>query len=100
MCQQYSLDWLLFGAKLPDANDFEPPASSSCSYVSAGLQAVLEFYFVHYLYVCSGTKRATSLGTTSVNVYITIYQLCAISAGILADKIIGTCKWIDTICAV
>lgn len=44
---------------------------------------------MHYLYVCSSTEQATSLGTTSVNVYIAIYQLCAISAGILADKIIG-----------
>ena len=66
-----------------------PPHHHHHSYVSAGLQAVLEFYFVHFLYVCSGTERATSLGTTSVNVYIAIYQLCAISAGILADKLIG-----------
>lgn len=50
---------------------------------------MLEFYFVHYLFVCSGTERATSLGTTSVNVYIAIYQVSAISAGILADKVIG-----------
>ena len=60
--------------------------------MSAGLQAVLELYFVDYLFVCSGTQRATSLGTTSVNIYIAIYQLCAISAGFLADKVIGTHK--------
>ncbi len=49
----------------------------------------MELYFVRYLYVCSGSERATSLGTTSVNVYIAIYQLAAISAGFLADKIFG-----------
>ena len=51
---------------------------------------MLEFFFIHYLYICSGSERATSLSTTSVNVYIAIYQLCAISAGFLADKVIGT----------
>ena len=60
-----------------------------CRYVSAGLQAVLELYFRQYLYICVGTKRK-SLGTSSTNVYIAIYQLAAISAGILADKVIGT----------
>ena len=67
-------------------------------YVSAGLQAVLELYFVRYLYVCSGSERATSLGTTSVNSYIAIYQLAAISAGFLADKIFGkkNYKWFST----
>lgn len=66
-----------------------PVNLASYRYVSAGLQAVLELYFVHYLFVCSGSKRASSLGTTCVNVYIAIYQLCAISAGFLADKVIG-----------
>ena len=60
--------------------------------MSAGLQAVLELYFVRFLYVCSGEERATSLSTTSVNVYIAIYQLSAISAGFLADKIFGRQK--------
>ena len=42
-----------------------------------------------YLYVCSGEERATRLSTTSVNIYIAIYQLSAISAGLLADKLLG-----------
>ena len=54
-----------------------------------GLQAVLKLYFVHYLFVCSGTKRATSLATTCVNIFLTITEGCAISAGLLADKVIG-----------
>ena len=59
-------------------------------YVSAGLQAVLELYFVRFLFVC--LEGRTSLATTSTNVYIALYQVCAISAGILADKIIGELK--------
>lgn len=53
---------------------------------------MLELYFIRFLFVCFETERATSLGTTSVNVYIAVYQICAISAGVLADKVIGTKK--------
>lgn len=59
-------------------------------YVASGLQAVLELYFVRFLFVCLGARHRTSLGTTCTNVYIALYQVCAISAGILADKLIGT----------
>ena len=34
-------------------------------------------------------EERTGLATTSTNVYIALYQVCAISAGILADKLIG-----------
>ncbi len=60
-----------------------------CSYAAAGLQAVLELYFVTFLYICLRKDRASSLATTTVNVYIAIYQLCALSGGFLADKVIG-----------
>ena len=60
-----------------------------CSYSGTGLQAVLELYFAPFLYVCSGVSRAKKLSTTSVNIYIALYQLCALSAGFLADKIFG-----------
>jgi hypothetical protein len=60
-----------------------------CSYSGTGLQAVLELYFAPFLYVCSGISRAKKLSTTSVNIYIALYQLCALSAGFLADKIFG-----------
>ena len=59
------------------------------SYSGTGLQAVLELYFAPFLYVCSGISRAKKLSTTSVNIYIALYQLCALSAGFLADKIFG-----------
>ena len=62
-----------------------------CSYSGTGLQAVLELYFAPFLYVCSGVSRAKQLSTTSVNVYIAVYQLCALSAGFLADKVLGNC---------
>ena len=61
----------------------------TCSYSGTGLQAVLELYFAPFLYVCSGVSRAKKLSTTSVNVYIAVYQLCALSAGFLADKVFG-----------
>ena len=59
------------------------------SYAGTGLQAVLELYFAPFLYVCSNVSRAKTLSTTSVNVYIAVYQLCALSAGFLADKVFG-----------
>ena len=62
---------------------------STHSYSGTGLQAVLELYFAPFLYVCSGVSRAKKLSTTSVNIYIALYQLCALSAGFLADKIFG-----------
>ena len=63
---------------------------SSSSYSGTGIQAVLdsELYFAPFLYVCSGVSRAKKLSTTSVNIYIALYQLCALSAGFLADKIL------------
>ena len=63
---------------------------SPVSYAIAGLQAVLELYFVRFLYVCLGVERATSLSTACVNICISINLLAGISAGILADKIIGS----------
>ena len=57
------------------------------SYSVTGLQAVLELYFAYFLYVCF--SRKFSLSTTSVNVYIAVYQLCALTAGFLADRVLG-----------
>ena len=57
------------------------------SYSATGLQAVLELYFLRFLFVCSGNRKA--LSTAGVNVFIAIYQLCALSAGFLADRVIG-----------
>ena len=45
---------------------------------------------MRFLYVCSGKGRAEKLGTSSVNTFIAIYQLFALSGGFLADKVIGT----------
>lgn len=61
--------------------------SVSLSYSATGLQAVLELYFLHFLFICSGRRKA--LSTAGVNVYIAIYQLCALTAGFLADRVIG-----------
>ena len=57
------------------------------SYAAPGLQAVLELYFSTFLYVCS--KHAVRLASTSVNVYIAVYQICALLGGYLADRILG-----------
>lgn len=61
--------------------------SSWFSYSATGLQAVLELYFLWFLFICAGKRK--SLSTAGVNVFIAIYQLCALTAGFLADKIIG-----------
>ncbi len=57
------------------------------SYSGTGLQAVLELYFTRFLFVC--LTQADQLGTAAVNVYIALYQICALSAGFLADRILG-----------
>ena len=57
------------------------------SYVGSGLQAVLEIYLIRFLLVCS--RKSSSLGTTFFNFYVAIYQLCSISGGLAADKILG-----------
>jgi len=62
-------------------------ASSQLSYVSSGLQAVLEIYLIRFLLVCS--RKASSVGTTFFNLYVALYQLCGISGGLAADKLLG-----------
>lgn len=57
--------------------------------VAAGILAILELYFVRFLFICLGMDAATSMGTTCVNIFIATFQLCAISAGLLADKVLG-----------
>lgn len=64
-------------------------AATGQSYAQTGLQAVLELFFVRFLYVCLPKQRGAKLGTTSVNIYIAVYQTCALSAGFLADKVLG-----------
>lgn len=59
------------------------------SYAAAGLQAVLELYFSTFLYVCSKPDHAVRLASTSVNVYIAVYQICALLGGYLADRVLG-----------
>ena len=58
-----------------------------CSYVSSGLQAVLEIYLIRFLLVCS--NRSSHLGTTIFNLYVATYQLCSITGGLAADKLLG-----------
>lgn len=60
------------------------------SYAAPGLQAVLELYFSTFLYVCS--KHAVRLASTSINVYIAVYQICALPGGYLADRVLGKQK--------
>ncbi|XP_065898332.1 solute carrier family 15 member 3-like isoform X2 [Dysidea avara] len=57
------------------------------SYVSSGLQAVLEIYLIRFLLVCS--NRSSHLGTTIFNLYVATYQLCSITGGLAADKLLG-----------
>ncbi len=57
------------------------------SYSGTGLQAVLEIYFSRFLFVC--LSQADQLSTAAVNVYIALYQICALSAGFLADRVLG-----------
>lgn len=57
------------------------------SYAAPGLQAVLQLYFSSFLYVCN--KHAVRLASTSVNIYIAVYQICALPGGYLADKVLG-----------
>ena len=44
---------------------------------------------MRFLFICFGMDAATSLGTTVVNIFMAGSQLCAISAGLLADKVLG-----------
>lgn len=55
--------------------------------MSSGLQAVLEIYLIRFLLVCS--RKSSSLGTTFFNLYVALYQLCSISGGLAADKLLG-----------
>ncbi len=48
---------------------------------------------MRFLFVC--LEERTSLATTATNVYIALYQVCAISAGLLADKLIGMLLFIQ-----
>ena len=48
---------------------------------------MLELYFSTFLYVCS--KHAVRLASTSINVYIAVYQICALPGGYLADRVLG-----------
>lgn len=52
---------------------------------------MLELYFARFLFVCvsGGYKRANQLSTASVNIYIALNQISALSAGFLADKVLG-----------
>ena len=62
-------------------------SSRLSSYAAPGLQAVLELYFSTFLYVCS--RKAVRLASTSINVYIAVYQICALPGGYLADRVLG-----------
>ena len=50
----------------------------------------MELYFSTLLSVCS--KHAVRLASTSINVYIAIYQICALPGGYLADRVLGEYK--------
>ena len=68
---------------------------NTLSYVGSGLQAVLEIYLIRFLLVCS--RKSSSLGTTFFNLYVAIYQLCSISGGLAADKLLGKSNSCDII---
>jgi dipeptide/tripeptide permease len=57
----------------------------SATYI--GLTAVLEIYFTRFLFVCD--HNAKDLATSSTNIYLALTQICAITAGFFADKLIG-----------
>lgn len=54
---------------------------------ASGVQAVLEIYFVDFLFVCS--SDANSLSTMCVNIFIACWLVAALPAGILADYCLG-----------
>ena len=62
---------------------------------------MLELYFARFLFVCvsGGYKKANQLSTASVNIYIALNQICALSAGFLADKVLGKAPFCDYILA-
>ncbi|XP_065193476.1 solute carrier family 15 member 4-like [Sycon ciliatum] len=62
------------------------------SFAGSGLQAVLELYFSTFLFPHTvhglSKKRRNKLSTTSMNLWVGLQQVVALSAGYLADK-----KW-------
>ena len=56
---------------------------------------MLEIYLIRFLLVCS--RKSSSLGTTFFNLYVAIYQLCSISGGLAADKLLGKSNSCDMI---
>ena len=40
-----------------------------------------------FLYVCF--RHAVRLASTSINIYIAVYQICALPGGYLADRVLG-----------
>ena len=67
-----------------------PLSPLRCSFANVGLTAVLELFFAQFLFVCY--NNATSLASSGVNVFLAIVQVCGLSGGFLADKVIG--EWV------
>lgn len=54
-----------------------------------GVQAVLELFFTQFVYVCSSARRAKTLSTILVNIFMALSKFCAITGGLLADSVLG-----------
>lgn len=53
---------------------------------------MLELFCAQFLFVCY--HNATSLASSGVNVFLAIVQVCGLSGGFLADKVIG--EWVES----
>ena len=71
------------------------------SYASSGLQAVLELYFTTFLLKStlpsSSNLRISKLASTSFNIWVGIMDMASLSAGFLADLVLGKFKLIKSI---
>ncbi|XP_062507930.1 solute carrier family 15 member 1-like isoform X2 [Corticium candelabrum] len=71
-------------------------AAATQSYASSGLQAVLELYFTTFLLKStlpsSSNLRISKLASTSFNIWVGIMDMASLSAGFLADLVLGNCK--------
>lgn len=87
LCNSLSLAPLCLPSSLLNPPATPPLHSLHCSFANVGLTAVLELFFAQFLFVCY--HNATSLASSVVNVFLAIVQVCGLSGGLLADKVIG-----------
>ena len=56
---------------------------------ASGVQAILELYFVNFLFVCSTRDGAEMLSTIAVNIFIAFMLFAALPGGVFGDYCLG-----------